>query len=191
MKCNRIVLASASPRRREILKLTGLDFEVIPAVGEEHTDSVVPCDIVMNLSRDKAMEVASACDDSTLVIGADTVVAAEGRIMGKPKDRDMAYQMLSSLRNDCHSVYTGVTIVYNETVRSFVSETKVYICDMTDEEIYSYIDTGECYDKAGAYGIQGRFSMYVDRIEGDYFNVVGLPVSKLMQEIKKLEVIYE
>ena len=133
MKYNRIVLASASPRRREILTQIGLTFDVIPAKGEELVESVNANDVVLKLSMDKAVEVAGLCDSKTLVIGSDTVVALDNTILGKPKDRAEAFNMISSLRNGCHSVYTGVTIVLGEVVRSFVSETKVYVYDMTDE----------------------------------------------------------
>ena len=186
MRFDRIVLASASPRRREILKQVGLEFDIIPAQGEEIIDSDKADEIVMKLSHDKALEVSGLCGENTLVIGADTVVAVNNRILGKPDDRDEAFRMISGLRNSFHSVYTGVTIIYNDIVRSFVSETKVYVYDMTDEEIYEYIDTGDCYDKAGGYGIQGYFAQYVEKIEGDYFNVVGLPVSRLVKEIKSI-----
>ncbi len=186
MTYNRIVLASASPRRREILTQIGLSFDVIPAKGEEVVNSSDAAEVVLKLSNDKAMEIAGNCNADVLVVGADTVVALNNRILGKPKNREEAFNMISSLRNGCHSVYTGVTIVLGEVVRSFVSETKVYVYDMTDEEIYSYIDSGDCYDKAGGYGIQGLFARYVEKIDGDYLNVVGLPVSRLMQEIKKV-----
>lgn len=186
MRFDRIVLASASPRRREILKQVGLEFDIIPAQGEEIIDSDKADEIVMKLSHDKALEVSGLCGENTLVIGADTVVAVNNRILGKPADRDEAFRMISGLRNSFHSVYTGVTIIYNDIVRSFVSETKVYVYDMTDEEIYEYIDTGDCYDKAGGYGIQGYFAQYVEKIEGDYFNVVGLPVSRLIKEMKSI-----
>jgi MAF protein len=124
--------------------------------------------------------------------GADTVVAAGDKILGKPKDREDAFRMISGLRNQSHSVYTGVTLVYHgaqgDVISNFACETKVYVYDMTDEEIWSYIETGEPMDKAGAYGIQGRFAEYVSHIEGDYNNVVGLPLSALLQEAKKMEV---
>ena len=162
MRFDRIVLASASPRRREILKQVGLEFDIIPAQGEEIIDSDKADEIVMKLSHDKALEVSGLCGENTLVIGADTVVAVNNRILGKPADRDEAFRMISGLRNSFHSVYTGVTIIYNDIVRSFVSETKVYVYDMTDEEIYEYIDSGDCYDKAGGYGIQGYFAQYVE-----------------------------
>ncbi len=186
MRFDRIVLASASPRRREILKQVGLEFDIIPAQGEEIIDSDKVEEIVMKLSHDKAYEVNRQCSENTLVIGADTVVAMDNKILGKPSDRETAFRMISGLRNRSHSVYTGVTIIYNDIVKSFVSETKVYVYDMTDEEVYEYIDTGDCYDKAGGYGIQGYFAQYVEKIEGDYFNVVGLPISRLIKEMKSI-----
>ena len=186
MRFDRIVLASASPRRREILKQVGLEFDIIPAQGEEIIDSDKVEEIVMKLSHDKAYEVSRLCLENTLVIGADTVVAMDNKILGKPADRETAFRMISGLRNRCHSVYTGVTIIYNDIVKSFVSETKVYVYDMTDEEVYEYVDTGDCYDKAGGYGIQGYFAQYVEKIEGDYFNVVGLPISRLIKEMKSI-----
>ncbi len=181
-----IVLASASPRRREILSQVGLRFRVNPSDCEEIIKFTDPAMIVAQLSKDKASCVALKEPAESIVIGADTVVVSKGKILGKPKDREDAFLMLSELRNSCHSVYTGVTIIHNQNMKSFVCETKVYICDMTDEEIYSYIDTKDCFDKAGAYGIQGSFAQYVEKIEGDYYNVVGLPVSRLMYELKQL-----
>lgn len=187
MKFNKVVLASASPRRKEILTQVGVEFDIIPAKGEEIITSSIPKEVVIELSRQKAEEIAKNCNGDTLVIGADTVVALDDKILGKPKDYEEAFQMISSYRNRCHSVYTGVTIIHGNKLKSFVSETKVYVCDLTDEEIDTYIATKDCYDKAGGYGIQGYFSQYVERIEGDYFNVVGLPVARLMKEIKRLE----
>lgn len=187
MKYSRIVLASASPRRREILTQVGVEFDVIPAVGDEIITSTVPSEVVKKLARAKALEVAGNCETDALIIGADTVVALDNRILGKPKDYDEAFHMISAIKNRCHSVFTGVTIVCNGRIHSFVSETKVHVYDMTNQEIDEYIRTNDCYDKAGGYGIQGFFSQYVRGIEGDYFNVVGLPISKLMQEIKRME----
>lgn len=187
MKYNRIVLASASPRRKEILNQVGVSFDVMPAEGEEIITSHIPSEVVKELSSQKAMEIATDCSEDTLVIGADTVVALDDKILGKPGDYNEAFNMLTALKNRSHSVYTGVTLVLNGESRSFVSETKVFVYDMTDEEIDEYIRSNDCYDKAGAYGIQGYFSQYVEKIEGDYFNVVGLPISRLMQEIKRME----
>lgn len=181
-----VVLASASPRRKELLSQAGCTFEVIPAEGEEKIHDKSPDATVLMLSKQKAMEVAAKCDSNTLVIGADTVVAAEGKILGKPKDYEDAFRMLSKLRNSCHSVYTGVTIIYGDKVKSFAEETRVYVRNITDEQLLDYIHLGECMDKAGAYGIQGRFGAYVEKIEGDYFNVVGLPICRLMREIEEM-----
>ena len=187
MKYNKVVLASASPRRKEILTQVGVEFDIIPACGDEVITSDLPMDVVKELSCQKALEVKEKCKPNTLVIGADTVVALDNKILGKPKDYEDAFNMISSYRNRCHSVYTGVTIVLDEVVKSFVEETKVYVGDITDKEIDEYISTNDCFDKAGGYGIQGFFSQYVTGIEGDYFNVVGLPISRLMREIKGLE----
>lgn len=185
-----IILASASPRRRELLEQVGLDFEVIPSKGSEVIRETEPDKIVMQLSGDKAKEVARVVRErkrtDAVVIGADTVVVNDGRILGKPADGQDAFNMISGLRNGCHYVYTGVTIIYKDICRSFAEKTQVRVCDMSDSEIWEYIGTGECMDKAGAYGIQGRFAEYVTGIDGDYNNVVGLPVARLMSELKDI-----
>lgn len=185
-----IVLASASPRRRELLEQAGFHFDVIPSKGKEIIKETEPDRIVMQLSEDKAEEVAGAVKESgrgdAVVIGADTVVVNGGRILGKPSDRQEAFNMISGLRNGCHYVYTGVTIIYKDKRRCFAEKTRVRVCAMSDSEIWEYIDTGECMDKAGAYGIQGRFAEYVTGIDGDYNNVVGLPVARLISELKDL-----
>ncbi len=186
-----VVLASASPRRKEILHMAEIRFQIIPATGEEIVTSTVPTEVVKKLSLDKAAQVSEQCAKETLIIGADTVVALNGEIMGKPQDRKQAFDMLHKLQGNVHSVFTGVSLVfkglYGDTVRQFSVETKVKLFPMTDEEILDYIATGEPMDKAGAYGIQGRFAEYVEGIHGDYLNVVGLPLSRLLQEIKNME----
>lgn len=187
MKYKRVVLASASPRRKELLSRIGFEFEVIPAKGEEVVTSSDPAQVVMELSHQKALEVSKEVSEDTLVIGADTVVALDSRILGKPKNYNEAFDMISSIQNGAHSVFTGVTIVCGNYVKSFYVETIVHVYDMTKEEIDEYISTKDCYDKAGGYGIQNYFSKYVKGIEGDYFNVVGLPVSALAREIKRME----
>lgn len=186
----KLILASNSPRRRELLEQIGVEFEVIPSNAEEKVTKQEPSEVVEELSRQKAVDVAAAVEDG-IVLGADTVVCQDGQIMGKPKDEADAKQMLQKLQGEEHSVYTGVTILVKENgavqhVQTFSQETKVYVYEMTDEEIDRYIATGEPMDKAGAYGIQGRFAAYVDGIEGDYNNVVGLPVSAVWQELKEL-----
>ena len=147
----------------------------------------LPCDIVCELAHQKAFEIAKAQKAPCYVIGADTIVAFENRILGKPKDSADAVRMVSTLQGSTHQVYTGVTLIEvcadgSLREKSFYEETNVHVCQMTKDEIASYVATGEPLDKAGAYGIQGTFSIYVSGIEGDYFNVVGLPVSRLYHE---------
>ncbi|EIW00720.1 nucleoside triphosphate pyrophosphatase [Thermoanaerobacter siderophilus] len=183
----KIVLASKSPRRRELLSNLGLDFEVIESNVEEFSNEKHPSRYVMDLSFNKAMLVAKKLKEEAIVIGADTIVVIEDKVLGKPKDRDEAYIMLKSLQGRVHTVYTGITIVRTEDFKyvSDFEETKVWIKKLQDEEIFNYIDTGECYDKAGAYAIQGFGALIVEKIVGDYFNVVGLPISKLFDILKR------
>lgn len=197
---NKIILASASPRRKELLKQMGLEFEVMPSHGDEIITRKIPWEIVMELSSQKARDlVYKAAMDSlsgeknddgegqnVLVIGADTIVAYQNEILGKPKDKDDAVRMLRLLQGKQHSVYTGVSMVYLREgiaqTRTFVEETKVYVAPMTDEQIDSYAATGEPMDRAGAYAIQGLFAEFIVKIEGDYNNVVGLPIGRIMRE---------
>lgn len=172
-----LILASKSPRRRELLSLITTDFEIKSAdVDETLPEGISPQEAVLHLSKIKAEPFNNGIDT---VIGADTVVAVDGKILGKPADRQQAAEMLKSLSGKYHSVFTGVTVIKPEQSVTFSVETKVKFYDLSDEEIYSYVATGECDDKAGAYGIQGKGSLLVEKIDGDYFNVVGLPISKL------------
>lgn len=186
----KLILASASPRRREILDMAGFAFAVCPAWGEEVRVGADPVEIVENLAKAKAREVAGSQKEDCLVLGADTIVVLDGEIMGKPADRADASRMLHALQGRSHQVYTGVALdavrqgVY--TVHSFVQRTDVFVYPMTDAEIEAYMDTGEPFDKAGAYGIQGRFGKYIEKINGDYLTVVGLPLGRLYQEMKRL-----
>lgn len=193
-----IILASGSPRRRELLSQIGLDFCVVTSNAEETTDKNTPEEMVLELSKKKAEAVAGLnaavqdCaaaalgdDDKYVIIGADTIVYAGGKVLGKPKDREDAFLMLKRLSGKSHSVFTGVTLICGKESVSFYEETKVFVYDMTDDEIWAYIDTGEPMDKAGAYGIQGAFAAFVSGIEGDYNSVVGLPVGRLYQEMRK------
>lgn len=186
----KLILASASPRRREIFDMAGFAFAVCPARGEEVRVGADPVEIVENLAKAKAREVAGSQKEDCLVLGADTIVVLDGEIMGKPADRADASRMLHALQGRSHQVYTGVALdavrqgVY--TVHSFVQRTDVFVYPMTDAEIEAYMDTGEPFDKAGAYGIQGRFGKYIEKINGDYLNVVGLPLGRLYQEMKRL-----
>ncbi|HIZ43984.1 MAG TPA: septum formation protein Maf [Firmicutes bacterium] len=183
----KLILASASPRRRELLSLTGLPFTVMAGNGEEIISTEDPARAVSELSRQKAEAVLLRAEDGDTVIGADTVVALEGRILGKPADEADAFRMLRMLQGRDHAVYTGVTILKKNSGTApvtFAERTAVHVLPMSDEEIRAYIATGEPMDKAGAYGIQGRFAVYVAGIEGDYQNVVGLPVSRLYGYLK-------
>lgn len=173
-----LILASKSPRRKELLELITTDFVIKSAdVDESLPNGIAPDEAVKYLSRIKAEPLATNDDD--IVIGADTVVALDGKILGKPKDTDDARDMLRYLSGKSHTVYTGVTVIKNGKCHTFCEGTKVTFLDLTDEEIDRYIATNEPMDKAGAYGIQGYGALLVKSIEGDYFNVVGLPVSKL------------
>ena len=192
----KIILGSASPRRRELLSQIGLEFEVVISHKEECYKSTVPEEIVKELALMKAENAASELEDrgglnDTVVIGADTIVVLDHQILGKPKDEKDAYQMLSDLQGRAHQVYTGAAILDfghdgKRDVCVHAVETKVYVHEMDRQEILSYINTGEPMDKAGAYGIQGKFAAYIDKIEGDYYNVVGLPVSYVYQQLKKI-----
>lgn len=178
----KLVLASQSPRRSEILKNAGIDFTVRVANADETIpNGTKPQEAVVFLAARKAMAVERAEDE--LVLGADTVVVLDDKVLGKPKDRDDAYNMLKSLSGRVHSVFTGVCAIGNGVSVTFAEETKVEFMTLTDEEIYTYINTNECYDKAGAYGIQGLASKFIRGIEGDYFNVVGLPVNRIYEKI--------
>ena len=186
---SRIVLASASPRRKELLEQIGLEFEICPAKGEEVITAGSVDGAVLELSRHPEL----VTPQDILVIGADTVVACDGNILGKPRDDADAAHMLSMLSGHTHSVYTGVTLVFidkngrtGET--SFYEKTDVCMYPLDDAEIRRYIAGGEPMDKAGSYGIQGQAAAFVKEIHGDYNNVVGLPVGRLYQELKKLGV---
>ena len=189
----KIILASASPRRRELLGQIGIGFEVRISNVEERVTTVEPAAVVEELSRQKAEAVYASLEadvEDVLVVGADTVVALEGQILGKPSDPEQAAEMLRRLAGNIHGVYTGVTLLYRSGSgmvqrRVFHESTKVEFFPMTEEEIRRYVQSGECMDKAGAYGIQGLFARYVKKIEGDYNIVVGLPVGRLYQEAKE------
>lgn len=187
----KIILASASPRRQELLSQIGLSFCVCPSHKEERVTQTLPEQIVQELSRQKAEDIFEQKKDteSFLVIGADTIVACDGQIMGKPADRADACRMLSKLQGRSHQVYTGVTVIRQRAADSLKEEFTFYECTevdffpMSEAEITAYVETGEPMDKAGAYGIQGRCAAHIRGIRGDYNNVVGLPVGRLYQEL--------
>ena len=182
-----LVLASQSPRRRELLHQIGIDdFKIIPSQKEEKKDpSLTPKDLVMHLSRQKAEEVAGKCSRDDIIIAADTVVSLKGQILGKPKDREDGARMLSLLSGNKHEVFSGVTVKKGDLILNEYEETAVYFREMTEEEISWYLSTGEPMDKAGAYGIQGIGIRFISRIEGDYTNVVGLPICRLLSMLEK------
>ena len=182
-----LILASASPRRRELLSLITADFTVIPAKGEEAADKTLPPHLlVQELAKQKAEEVAAAHPTDT-VIGADTLVFLGTEIMGKPTDAADAKRMLTLLSGNTHTVITAVSVAQNgKPVKTFAEETKVEFFSLAEEEITAYIATGEPMDKAGAYGIQDKGALLVKGITGDYYNVMGLPVGRLYREIKPL-----
>lgn len=180
------ILASASPRRRELLARTGLEFTVIPSNVKETITESKPSDIVMELSRQKAMDVwKHHADTDDVVIGADTIVVYRDEILGKPADEAEALDMLSMLADRTHQVYTGVTIIRGTKIHTFHECTDVTFYPIYREDLLRYIATGDPLDKAGAYGIQGDFSIHVKCIRGDYNNVVGLPIGRLYQELKE------
>ncbi|MCR5102080.1 MAG: Maf family protein [Butyrivibrio sp.] len=189
----RVILASGSPRRKELLGSIYENFEIIPAEGEEKITSNKPSEVVEELSFQKAQEIFKrnliSNEESLIVIGADTVVSYKEKILGKPKDRDDALNMIKMLQGNIHQVYTGVSVIYtdgkDEKHFTFSECTDVSVFPMTDEEINCYVDTGDGYDKAGAYGIQSKFGRFVSGIHGDYNNVVGLPIARLYHELSK------
>lgn len=195
----RIILGSASPRRRELLAQIGVGFEVRVSRKDEVYKSSVPEEIVKELSLAKAENVAEelAADPDgdmvrdTAVIGADTIVVLDDEILGKPEDEEDAVRMLTKLQGRAHFVYTGVSVLDfgadgEKNVINYSVGTKVYVNAMTEEEIRAYAATKDPLDKAGSYGIQGRFAAYIDRIDGDYYNVVGLPVSRVYRTLKEI-----
>jgi septum formation protein len=183
------ILASGSPRRRELLARIGIEFEVIPSDMEEIITKEVPSDIVMELAYQKALNVYQKLNMSDCtVIGSDTIVVYKDEILGKPADKAEAYDMLSMLADRTHQVYTGVSLLVNIggklTVKTFFEKTDVTLYPITKEDLHAYVESGDPLDKAGAYGIQGDFSIHIKGINGDYNNVVGLPVGRLYQEMK-------
>ena len=180
-----IILASKSPRRKELLSIITNDFVIKTAdVDETLPENIAPDKAVEYLSKIKAEPFKNEND---IVIGADTVVAIDGKILGKPKDKADAYNMLKMLSGKEHSVFTGVTVIGQSKADTFSVETRVKFFDLTDDEINDYINTGEPFDKAGGYGIQGKGSLLVEKIDGDYFNVVGLPVSRLAKSLSTFD----
>ncbi len=183
----KIILASASPRRKELLETAGIEFEICVSDADESIPGgTKPVDAAKMTATKKALAVAESHKDD-IVIGADTIVVANGKILGKPKDTADAEAMLRELSGIEHEVITGVCIVNDGKTNAFEQISKVKFYELTADEIKSYVATGEPMDKAGSYGIQGKGCVLVEKIEGDYFNIVGLPVAKVVREIRKLK----
>ena len=180
-----IILASASPRRKEILELADLKFDVMPSDAQEITAKTAPNEVVMELASLKAKDIYKKSEKQSMIVGADTVVAYQGQILGKPTDKADAKRMLTMLSGQTHEVYTGVCVIEDGKTKTFYEETKVTFYEISDEQIDRYIKTGEPMDKAGSYGIQGKAAVFIKGIEGDYYNVVGFPIARFLQEITK------
>ena len=184
------ILASGSPRRRELLEMLGVpDLTIRPAAGPERaTPGAGPEQTVRELSLHKAQEVAQTCAPEDIIIAADTIVYLDGAILGKPRDHDDAARMLTALSGREHIVYTGVAVLRGGELRQAAERTAVRFRTLTPEEIERYIATGEPMDKAGAYGVQGQGALLVERIDGDFFNVMGLPVLLLSRMLAQVGV---
>ncbi|MBR1736518.1 MAG: septum formation inhibitor Maf [Firmicutes bacterium] len=180
------ILASASPRRKEILSLLDIPFQVITSDADETVSpELKPNEVVETLSLRKAKAVLStlANHENTVIISADTIVVHNNKILGKPKDKEDAFHILSSLSGDVHYVYTGITVIADKITTVSLSS-KVFFSPLSDKEILDYIETGEPMDKAGAYGIQGKGGKFIEKIDGDYYNIVGLPLNMLYSLLK-------
>ncbi len=190
----RVILASGSPRRRELLGKICDDFEIIKSELPEVVKSNVPSDVVCELADMKATDIAGKITGPSIVIGADTVVSIDGRILGKPKDYEDAVSMITTLSGRAHEVFTGVCIIIKEEngetdKTSFYEMSRVNVIDMDENEIRAYADTKEPMDKAGGYGIQGLFAPFIKGIEGDYYNIVGFPLSHIYTCLKEKGII--
>jgi septum formation protein len=185
----RLILASGSPRRKELLTQANLTFEISTSnVSEKMTEIMPPNDLVQQLALRKAKAVA--CNKQTdVVLGADTVVVFENKILGKPQNATEAKSMLKLLSGKTHEVYTGCAIINGEMEYTFYEGTEVTFWDLSDKDITWYVATKEGFDKAGGYGIQGLGGLHVKKINGDYYNVVGLPLSRVIRELKKFDIV--
>ena len=183
----KIILASKSPRRKEILETMGVQFEIDVADVDESVDACLsPVEAVCEISKRKAQKIAERHGDDEIVISADTIVVIDGKIIGKPKDKEDAFCILKNLSGRTHEVYTGFTVSGNGKTKTDFEVTKVHFKELCDDDIRRYIATGEPMDKAGAYGIQQKGNLFVDYIHGDYYNVVGFPISKICVTIREL-----
>ena len=190
MICLKFILASASERRKDLLSRIVSNFEVkISNFDEEKVEVSTNIEnYVKTLAEGKAKDVALNCDNDSIIIGADTIVVIGDNILGKPKDKNHAFEMLKLLSNNVHRVYSGVAVINNQKniMKSECLYTEVYFSEISDDEIWRYIESGECLDKAGAYGIQGYGGVGAEKINGCYYNVVGLPLNLLNKMIKNV-----
>lgn len=183
---SKIILASKSPRRRELLSVIFKNFDIeVSDADETMPDNLSPADCASEIAYRKLCDIKSKFDDA-LIIAADTIVVLDNKILGKPKNEADAFNMLSSLSGRTHTVYTGVALSYKDKLIRFSEDTSVSFRPLSADTIRAYIETKEPMDKAGAYGIQNKGALFVEKIEGDYFNVVGLPICRLATEIEKL-----
>ncbi len=188
----KVILASASPRRKELLEQIGVSFQTVPSRCEERVTKSRPEEVVTELAEQKAAAVADGIEDGRVVLGADTIVVFQGNILGKPENAEHAARMLSMLQGNTHAVYTGVCVIKTGSVTerfSFYEKTEVTMYPMSEKEIRDYVAGGEPMDKAGAYGIQGMGARFIQKISGDYSNVVGLPIGRLCQECRKRNIL--
>ena len=180
-----IILGSKSPRRKELLSLLGYDFKVVVSDIDENVTYTTYKEMVLKIALKKA-EAISANYHDHLIICADTIVVCDNEVLGKPKDKEDCRRMIKMLANKAHFVDTAVVLIYKGLTYHFIEETKVWVTKISDDEIEEYINTDEPYDKAGGYGIQGIFGKYIEKINGDYYNVMGLPICHLNKEIKRI-----
>lgn len=183
----RVILASKSPRRKEILDMLGVDFEIMTSDKDEVRNTDKPEELVCDIAKQKGRAILPLIDDlrDTLIIACDTLVFAEGEILGKPKDEEDARRMLHLLSNNTHQVISGLYLQYEGKSVSAYESTEVTFDSMTDDEIEKYIESKDPFDKAGAYAVQGRTAAYIKGLKGDYFNVVGLPVNLLYRTLER------
>ncbi|CDB12135.1 MULTISPECIES: Maf-like protein [Bacteroides] len=189
LKKYKVILASNSPRRKELLSGLGIDYEVrtLPDVDESYPESLQGADIPLYISKEKADAYRALLQPGELMITADTIVWLDGRVLGKPKDREDALQMLRDMSGRTHEVFTGVCITTTDWQRSFAAQTEVRFAQLTEEEITYYVDRYQPMDKAGSYGVQEWIGFIgVENISGSYFNIMGLPVQRLYRELKAI-----
>ncbi len=184
-----LILASRSPRRQELLRLLGVPFECRPTDCDESCSLIHPADHALELARRKALAAEAVCDAGDVILSSDTVVFCDGQILGKPRDEEEAFRMLRKLSGRTHTVCTAVCLRREGRNHDLCSQTNVTFRELTDDQIRRYVATGEPMDKAGAYGIQGQGALLVEGIHGDYYTVVGLPVSKLAQMFEELSIL--